>query len=273
MALVAYKENTKTRRFASKMEKPKKNFKAPKSLRSLLSKHAGRSHGLVTVRHQGGRHKRYYREIDFKRNKFGVEGSVEAIEYDPNRNVNIALVKYADGERRYILCPKDLKVGAKVVSGERVEIRVGNAMKLKSLPIGTVVHNIELTPGMGGQIARSAGIGVLLQAKQAPFAHLIMPSGEIRMVSLESLATVGVLGNEEYKNMKLGKAGRSRHMGIRPKVRGTAMDPDSHPHGGGEARSGVGRKRPMTKYGRPAVGNTRHKKKYSNRYIVKRRTK
>ncbi len=272
MSLVLYKDNTRTRRFASKMEKPKKNLSAPRGLKVLLTKHAGRSHGVVTVRHQGGRHKRYYRIIDFKRDKYGVQGSVEAIEYDPNRNVNIALVKYSDGEKRYILCPKDLKVGSNVVSGEKVEIKVGNAMKLKSLPIGTIVHNIEITPGKGGQIARGAGTGVLVQAKQAPVAHLIMPSGEIRMLPLEAMATVGALGNEEYKNMKLGKAGRSRHMGIRPSVRGTAMDPDSHPHGGGEARSGVGRKKPMTKYGRPAVGNTRNKKKYSARYIVKRRS-
>ncbi|MCL5784539.1 MAG: 50S ribosomal protein L2 [Patescibacteria group bacterium] len=271
MALIEYKEKTKTRRFASKLARPKKNKKAPKGLRVILPKKSGRSGGKITVRHQGGRHKRQYRLIDFKRNKFGVEGVVVALEYDPNRNVDIALIKYADGEQSYILAPKELKVGDKVGAGEKVEIRVGNAMKLKNLPIGTVVHNVELTPGRGGQIGRSAGTGLVLQAKQPPFAHLKMPSTEIRMVPLESMATIGVLGNEEWKNVKFGKAGRVRHMGIRPTVRGTAQDPRSHPHGGGEARSGVGRKKPMTKYGRPAVGNTRNKKKQSNKFILKRR--
>lgn len=271
MALVKYKEKTKTRRFASKLIRPKKSGSTKRGLLSILTKHSGRSHGKVTVRHQGGRHKRQYRTIDFKRDKFGIEGTVVALEYDPNRNVDIALVKYSDGEYRYILAPKTLKVKDTVKSGEKVEIKTGNAMKLKSLPVGTVVHNVELTPGKGGQLGRSAGTGLTLQAKQAPFAHLKLPSGEIRMISLESMATVGVLGNEEWKNLNLGKAGRKRHMGIRPTVRGTAQDPGSHPHGGGEARSGVGRKKPMTKYGRPAVGKTRKKKHLSNKFIIKRR--
>lgn len=271
MALVKYKEKTVTRRFASKLVRAGRNTDAPKKLRSLLQKHSGRSGGSITVRHQGGRHKRQYRAIDFRRDKLNVAGKVVALEYDPNRNVDIALIKYVDGDYRYILAPKDLKVGFDVKSGEKVEIRVGNAMKLKSLPIGTIVHNVELTPGKGGQVGRSAGTGLVLQAKQAPFAHLKMPSGEIRMFSLEAMATVGILGNEEWKNVKLGKAGRVRHMGIRPSVRGVAMDPASHPHGGGEARSGVGRKKPMTVYGRPAVGKTRKKKLLSNKYIVKRR--
>ena len=242
-----------------------------KNLKKLLKKHSGRSAGgMITVRSQGGRHKRYYREIDFKRNKFGVLGEVVGLEYDPNRNVEIALIKYKDGEFRYILSPKELKLGDKVVSDDKAEIKVGNAMKLKNITIGTLVHNIELTPGKGGQIGRSAGVGLQLLAKEGGFAHLKLPSGEVRMVSLESLATIGVLGNEDVKQEVIGKAGRSRHMGIKPNVRGVAQDPDSHPHGGGEGRSGIGRKTPMTKYGRPAVGKTRNKKKWTNRYILKR---
>lgn len=271
MPLVEYSEKTPTRRFSSKLIRAGKNPQAIKRLKRLLSKHSGRSHGTITVRHQGGRHKRQYRVIDFARNKFEVLGSVAALEYDPNRNVDIALVKYADGDYRYILAPKGLKVGESIQSGEKVELKLGNAMKLKNLPVGVVLHNVELTPGKGGQMGRSAGTGITLQAKQFPFAHLRLPSGEVRMVSLESMATVGVLGNEEWKNIKFGKAGRKRHMGVRPTVRGTAQDPRSHPHGGGEGRSGVGRKKPMTKYGRPAVGNTRNKTKQSNRMIVKRR--
>lgn len=271
MALVQYKEKTNTRRFASKLIRPVKNTEGIRGLRVILSKSSGRSGGKITVRHQGGRHKRQYRLIDFKRDKREIEGAVIALEYDPNRNVNIALVKYPDGEFRYILAPQGLKVGSKVEAGNKVEVKVGNAMKLKSLPIGTAVHNVELTPGRGGQIGRSAGTSLALQAKQPPFAHLKFPSGEIRMVPLEAMATVGALGNEEWKHLNLGKAGRSRRMGIRPTVRGTAQDPRSHPHGGGEARSGVGRKKPMTKYGRPAVGNTRKKGKLSNRLIIKRR--
>ena len=271
MALVQYKESTPTRRFASKMEKPKSNPDAPKGLRVILKKHAGRSFGKVTVRTQGGRHKRYYRMIDFKRSKFQIEGVVEALEYDPNRNVQIALVGYSDGEKRYILAPKELKKGDTVVAGERVEIRVGNALKLKNIPVGTPIHNVELTPMKGGQFGRSAGTSLSLQAKDNGMAHLKMPSGEVRMVSLECMATIGVLGNEEHKNMIIGKAGRKRHMGIRPKVRGVAMDPNSHAHGGGEGRSSVGRKKPMTVYGKPAVGKTRNKTKWTSKYILRRR--
>ncbi len=270
MALVTYKEKTPSRRFASHMEKPKRSKKI-RSLTSVLKKHSGRSRGQMTVRHQGGRHKRFYREVDFNRNKLGVVGVVEAFEYDPNRNVNIALIKYSDGERRYILCPKGLKVGDEVIADDRAEVRVGNAMKLKNMPIGTIIHNAELVAGEGGKIGRSAGTGLALQAKEGNVGHLKMPSGEIRMVSLDCYATVGILGNEEVKNINLGKAGRNRHLGIRPSVRGTAMDPHSHPHGGGEGRSGVGRKKPMTKYGRPAVGNTRKKNKWTSKYIVKGR--
>ncbi len=269
--IIQYKENTKTRRFASKIVKPRKNFDAPKRLKSLLGKNSGRSNGRITVRHQGGRHKRFYREIDFKRNKFGVSGVIETFEYDPNRNVNIVLVKYTDGERRYILAPAKLKVGDTIVSDEKAEVKVGNALKLKNAPVGTIIHNVELTPGKGGQLGRSAGIGLTIQAKEGGFAHLKMPSGEIRMVSLDSMATVGSLGNEDWKNVNFGKAGRKRHMGIRPSVRGVPMDPGSHAHGGGEGRSGIGRKRPMTVYGKPAVGKTRKKGKWTSKYILKRR--
>lgn len=243
-----------------------------KGLKTLLKKHSGRSAGgMVTVRSQGGRHKRLYREIDFKRNKFGVLGEVVSLEYDPNRNVDIALIKYADGEYRYILAPKGIKAGDKVVSGEKVEAKVGNAMMLKNITVGALVHNVELAPGRGGQLGRSAGVALQLLAKEGNFAHLKMPSGEVRMIPLASLATIGVLGNEEIRQEVIGKAGRSRHMGIKPNVRGVAQDPDSHPHGGGEGRSGIGRKTPMTKYGRPAVGNTRNKKKWTNKYRIKRR--
>ena len=243
-----------------------------KNLKTILKKHSGRGpSGRINVRHQGGRHKRYYREIDFKRDKFGVEGEVVALEYDPNRNIEIALVKYPDGEFRYNLGAKGNKVGDKVISGEKVEVKAGNAMKLKNIPIGTILHNIELNPGMGGQLARAAGTGIQLGAKEAGFGHLKLPSGEVRMVSLESMATIGQLGNEDYKNRVIGKAGRKRWMGIKPTVRGVAQDPDSHPHGGGEGRSGIGRKKPMTVYGRPAVGKTRNKKKWTSKYIIKRR--
>lgn len=247
------------------------NAIAPRSLRHILKKHSGRSGGRVTVRGQGGRHKRYYREIDFKRDKFGVVGEVLSLEYDPNRNVSIALIKYKDGEYRYILAPAGLKVEDKVLSGEKVESKAGNTMKLKNMTIGTLVHNVEIIPGYGGQLGRSAGVGIQILAKEGGYIHLKMPSGEIRMVSQEALATIGSLGNEEIKLRFLGKAGRSRHMGIKPTVRGVAQDPHSHPHGGGEGRSGVGRKKPMTKYGRPAVGKTRNKKKWTNKYILKRR--
>lgn len=242
-----------------------------KKLKTLLKKHSGRSRGVLTVRGQGGRHKRYYRQIDFKRDKFGVLGEVVSLEYDPNRNVQIALVKYEDGEYRYILAPKGMRIGDKVASGEKIEAKVGNAMRLKNVTVGALIHNVELSPGKGGQLGRSAGMALQLLAKEGNFAQLKMPSGEIRMVPLDSLATIGVLGNEEIRQRVLGKAGTSRHMGIRPTVRGVAQDPDSHPHGGGEGRSGIGRKSPMTKYGKIAVGKTRNKRKQSSRYIIKRR--
>ena len=243
-----------------------------KNLKTLLKKHSGRSAGgMVTVRGQGGRHKRYYREIDFKRDKIGVSGEIMELEYDPNRNVSIALIKYSDGEYRYILAPKGLKLGEKVISDEKVELKAGNAMRLQNITIGTLLHNVELIPGKGGQLGRSAGVGLQLLAKEGGYAHLKLPSGEVRKVVLGALASIGVLGNEDMKQRVIGKAGRSRHMGIKPTVRGVAQDPDSHPHGGGEGRSGIGRKKPMTKYGRPAVGKTRKKGIYSDRFIIKRR--
>lgn len=269
--LIAYKEKTQTRRFASRLEKPKNYLASPSRLKSLLPKKSGRSGGKITVRHQGGRHKRFYREIDFKRGKLNVKATVEAIEYDPNRNVPIALLKYEDGDKRFILSPKGLLVGDEVISGDKVEVKLGNALKLGNMQIGTVVHNVEIDPGKGGQLGRSAGTSLTIQAKEGEYVHIKMPSTEIRMISKNCMATVGALGNEDWKNIELGKAGRSRHMGIRPTVRGVAMDPGSHPHGGGEARSGVGRKSPMTVYGRKAVGNTRKKNKWTDKYILKKR--
>lgn len=272
MALTTYKPVTKTRRFMSTLVRPEDSgVRAPKHLKKLLKKHAGRSGGKITVRGQGGRNKRQYRLIDFKRNKFGVEGVIAGIEYDPNRSSNIMLVKYSDGAYNYMLAVNGLKVGDKVISNERTEVVAGNSMKLKNMPVGTIVHNVELIPGKGGQFGRSAGVGIALLAKEGGFAHLKLPSGEVRMVSLECSASIGTLDNDDWRSVVIGKAGRARHMGIRPTVRGTAMDPNSHPHGGGEGRSGVGRKKPMTVYGKPAVGNTRKKTKWTNKFIVKKR--
>lgn len=273
MGIVSYNPTTQGRRFSTRITRTKpSDVKAPGKLKSLLKKNSGRdASGKVTVRGQGGRHKRYYREVDFKRNKFGIVGEVVSMEYDPNRNVELALVKYSDGEFRYILAPKGLVVGDKVSSGDKVELKAGNAMKLKNIPVGSLVHNIELAPGRGGILGRSAGVAVQVLAKEGGFVHLKMASGEVRMISEVAMASIGQLGNEEWKNMSFGKAGRKRWMGIKPTVRGTAQDPDSHPHGGGEGRSGVGRKKPMTVYGRPAVGKTRNKKKWTSKYIIKRR--
>jgi large subunit ribosomal protein L2 len=243
-----------------------------KKLLNIKKKHSGRdASGQVSVRHQGGQQKRYIRTIDFKRNKFNITGKVIAIEYDPNRTCDIALVQYPDGEKRYILAPEGLKVLDTVVSGKGADIKTGNALCLSEIPVGTFVHNIELTPGRGGQIARGAGTAAIISAKEGEFVHLKLPSGELRKVRAEAMATVGQLGNIEWKNEELGKAGRSRHMGIRPTVRGVAQNPRSHPHGGGEGRSGIGMPSPKTFAGRKAVGNTRKKKKYSDKYILTKR--
>lgn len=243
-----------------------------KKLKVIKKKNSGRDvSGSITVRHQGGEHKRYLRNIDFKRDKIDISGRVISIEYDPNRTSEIALIQYADGEKRYILRPQELNLNDIVKVGQDVEIRPGNALPLGSIPMGTVVHNIELTHGRGGQLARTAGSFALVMAKEGDYVNLKLPSGEIRKVRGECLATVGVLGNIDRKNEVIGKAGRKRHMGIRPTVRGVAQNPRSHPHGGGEGRSGIGMPTPKTYAGRPAVGKTRRKKKYSDKFIIQRR--
>jgi large subunit ribosomal protein L2 len=243
-----------------------------RSLLRPIRENAGRNNtGRVTVRHQGGGHKRMYRLIDFKRNKHGVPARVDSIEYDPNRSARIALLVYADGEKRYILAPLGLKVGAQLMSGPEAEVRVGNALYVKNIPLGTVVHNVELQPGKGGQMARSAGTGAQVMAKEGDMAQLRLPSGEVRRVSIDCLATIGQVGNSDHANLNLGKAGRKRWMGIRPTVRGTAMDPNSHPHGGGEGRSPVGMAGPKTPWGKPALGYKTRKNKRTEKMIVRRR--
>lgn len=239
-----------------------------KKLKTIRKKNAGRSYGKVVVRHQGGEQKRFLRTIDFKRNKIGTIGKVVSLEYDPNRTAKIALVHYADGEKRYIIAPLDLKIGDKISSGKDSDIKSGNTLPLSSLPVGTVVHNVEINPGRGGQLARGAGTGAILQAKEGTYVHLKLPSGEIRRIQGKCTATVGVISNIDWKNEVFGKAGRKIRMGIRPTVRGVAQNPRSHSHGGGEGRSGIGLKRPKTYAGRPAFGKTRNPKKYSNKYIV-----
>jgi large subunit ribosomal protein L2 len=237
-----------------------------------LHENAGRNNqGRVTVRHQGGGHKRMYRLIDFKRNKHGIPARVDSIEYDPNRSARIALLVYADGEKRYILAPLGLKVGAQLMSGPEAEIRVGNALPVKNIPLGTVVHNVEFQPGKGGQMARSAGTGAQVMAKEGELAQLRLPSGEVRRVSVNCLATIGQVGNSDHANLNLGKAGRKRWMGIRPTVRGSAMDPSSHPHGGGEGRSPIGLPGPKTPWGKPAMGYKTRKNKRTEKMIVRRR--
>lgn len=244
-----------------------------RKLRKILAKKSGRdSSGQVSMRHQGGRQKRFLRIIDWRRNKFNLLARVLAIEYDPNRTAKLALVQYLDGEKRYILCPEGLKVDDQVASGEKVEIKVGNSLPLKNIPVGTMVHNVELYPGRGGQIIRSAGSGAMVVAREDSDTHLKMPSGEIRKVKSDCFATVGQVGNIDWKNVKIGKAGRKRLLGIRPTVRGVAQNPRSHPHGGGEGRSGIGMPSPKSPWGKPTLGKrTRKKKKYSNKYIVQRR--
>jgi large subunit ribosomal protein L2 len=247
--------------------------KPEKSLVVSLKKHSGRNNqGKITIRHRGGGNKIKYRIIDFKRSKDGVPAKVSTIEYDPNRSANIALVVYADGEKRYILAPEGVTVGTEILSGPEADIKPGNAMMLKDMPTGTVVHNIELKPGKGGQLARSAGMSAQLMAKEGEMALLRLPSGEMRYVRKECRATIGVVGNSSHENVTIGKAGRKRHMGIRPTVRGSVMNPNDHPHGGGEGRAPIGRPSPMTPWGKPALGyKTRKKNKHSDKYIVSRR--
>ena len=244
-----------------------------KSLTVTLKKHAGRNvRGKITVRHRGGGYRPKYRIIDFKRDIDGVPGTVATIEYDPNRTANIALINYADGEKRYIIAPNKLNVGDVIESGAEADIKVGNALPLANIPVGTIIHNVELKAGKGGQMVRSAGNGAQLMAKEGAFAQVRLPSGEVRKVHIGCRATVGEVGNLDHQNIQIGKAGRKRHMGIRPTVRGSVMNPNDHPHGGGEGRAPIGRPAPMTPWGKPAMGyKTRNKHKASNKYIVRRR--
>ena len=246
-----------------------------KSLIVTLKKTSGRNNqGKITVRHRGGGYKVKYRVIDFKRNKDGIPATVVGVEYDPNRTANIALLSYADGEKRYILAPLGLEVGQKVMSGENAEIRVGNALRMRDIPVGQTIHNIEMKPGKGGQLVRSAGMSAQLMAKEGKFATVKLPSGEMRLLPIDCKATIGQVGNIDHELITIGKAGRKRHMGIRPTVRGSVMNPNDHPHGGGEGRSPIGRPNPCTPWGKPALGyKTRKKNKHSNKYIVRSRNK
>ena len=245
-----------------------------RSLTEAIRKHGGRNNtGRITVRHRGGGHRRRYRIIDFKRDKFDMTAQVIGVEYDPNRSARIALLEYEDGERRYIIAPLGVKVGDKLANGERAEIRPGNALYIRDIPVGTQIHNIELLPGEGGQMARSAGVSGQLLAKEGIYAQVRLPSGEVRLVHERCMATIGQVGNTDHGNIKLGKAGRNRWKGWRPTVRGTAMDPASHPHGGGEGRSGIGLPGPKTPWGKPALGKRTRVNKRTDSFIVRRRGK
>ena len=274
MGIKQYKPTTPSRRgmSVSTFEEITKN-KPERSLTTSLKKHAGRnSYGRITVRHQGGGVRRKYRIIDFKRKKIDVPATVVAIEYDPNRSANIALIQYEDNEKAYILAPEGLKVNDKVMSGVNADIKPGNCLPISAIPVGTVIHCIELKPGKGAQMVRSAGNGAQLMAKEGKYAHVRLPSSEMRLVSVDCKATIGQVGNSEHENIKLGKAGRSRWLGRRPEVRGSVMNPNDHPHGGGEGKSPVGRPGPVTPWGKPALGyKTRNNKKASSKFITKRR--
>ncbi len=274
MAIKFYRPTTNARRNMSVTDYSELSKVAPeRSLLVSLKKNSGRnSYGRITVRHRGGGVRTKYRIIDFKRDKFDVPAKVESVEYDPNRSAFIALLKYEDGEKRYILQPVGLKVGDTVIAGPGADIKPGNALPLKNIPVGTVVHNVELYPGRGGQLARAAGNSAQLMAKEGIYALLRLPSGELRNVSAECMATIGQVGNLDHENVKIGKAGRKRHMGWRPTVRGSVMNPNDHPHGGGEGKSPIGRPGPVTPWGKPALGyKTRKNKKSSDKMIVKRR--
>lgn len=276
MAMKSFKPTSAGRRFMTVNKNDKITKKKPeKSLVISLNKNSGRNNqGKITVRHRGGGAKKKYRIIDFKRRKDGVVGTVTAVEYDPNRSANIALVKYIDGEKRYILCPKKLNVGDEVISGEKVEIEVGNALELRNIPDGTIIHNIELKPGKGGQLVRSAGNEAIVLGKDEKYVTVKLPSTEVRRILGTCRATIGRVGNEEHGNMVVGKAGRKRHMGRRPHVRGSVMNPNDHPHGGGEGRCPIGKASPVTPWGKKTMGlKTRKKRKKSNKFIVKRRKK
>ena len=273
MAIRNYKPTTPGRRKMSALVNEEITKSTPeKSLTVTMKKNSGRNNqGKITVRHQGGGVKRRYRIIDFKRNKLNVPGSVVSIEYDPNRTANIALISYADGEKRYIIAPKGLTVNDTVVSGENVDIKVGNALPIANIPVGTMIHNIELRPGKGAELARSAGASAQILGREDNYVMVRLSSGEQRKVLGTCMATVGVVGNEDSSLVKIGKAGRKRLMGIRPTVRGSVMNPNDHPHGGGEGRAPVGRKAPMTPWGKPALGLKTRKKKQSDKFIVRRR--
>ena len=273
MAIRNYKPTTPGRRKMSALVNEEITTSTPeKSLTVTIKKNSGRNNqGKITVRHQGGGAKRKYRIIDFKRNKVNVPGSVASIEYDPNRTANIALVSYADGEKKYIIAPKGLAVGDTVMSGENVDIKVGNALPIMNIPVGTMIHNIELRPGKGGELARSAGTSAQILGRENNYVMIRLSSGEQRKVLGTCMATVGEVGNEDSSLVKIGKAGRKRHMGIRPTVRGSVMNPNDHPHGGGEGRAPVGRKAPMTPWGKKALGLKTRKKKQSDKFIVRRR--
>ncbi len=273
MAMKKFKPTSPSRRFMTVESFEEITSTEPeRSLLAPLSKQAGRNNqGRITVRHRGGGHKRRYRIIDFKRDKDGIPAKVATIEYDPNRSAHIALLNYADGEKRYIVAPNGLKVGTTVMSGPEADIVVGNALPLQSIPVGTVLHNIELKPGKGAQMVRSAGASAQLMAKEGDFALIRLPSGEVRRVHVICKATIGQVGNIEHENVTIGKAGRSRWMGKRPTVRGVVMNPVDHPHGGGEGRAPIGRKSPLTPWGVPTLGHRTRKKKASDKYIVRRR--
>ena len=274
MGMKHFKAYTPSRRNMTVSDFEEITKKTPeKSLLAKKKKHAGRnSYGRITVRHQGGGNRQKYRIIDFKRNKDNMEATVIGIEYDPNRTANIALIEYTDGEKAYILAPQGLTDGDKVISGQNEDIKVGNCMPIENIPVGTLIHNIELNPGQGGKLVRGAGQSAQLMAKEGKYAHVRLPSGEMRLILAKCRATIGEIGNSDHSNMKIGKAGRKRHMGIRPTVRGSVMNPNDHPHGGGEGKAPIGHAGPMTPWGKPALGyKTRNKKKQSNKFIVKRR--
>ncbi|MEA1974943.1 MAG: 50S ribosomal protein L2 [Bacillota bacterium] len=276
MAIKSFNPTSAGRRFMTVNKNEKVSDKRPeKSLVVSLNKFSGRNNqGKITVRHRGGGAKRKYRVIDFKRRKDGVVGVVNAVEYDPNRSANIALIYYTDGEKRYILCPKKLNVGDKIVSGEKVDVEVGNAMELRNMPDGTIIHNIEMKPGKGGQLVRSAGNEAILLGKDKKYVIVKLPSGEVRKILGVCRATIGRVGNDEHSNVVIGKAGRKRHLGRRPHVRGSVMNPNDHPHGGGEGRAPIGRPSPVSPWGQKTMGlKTRKKRNQSDKFIVKRRKK
>ncbi len=274
MATKKFNAYTPSRRNMTVLDYKEITKKTPeKSLLAVKKEKAGRnSYGRITVRHQGGGNRQKYRIMDFKRQKDDMEATVIGIEYDPNRSANIALIQYEDGVKSYILAPENLKDGDKVISGKSADIKPGNCMEINSIPVGTLIHNIELNPGQGGKLVKAAGQSAQLMAKEGKYAHVRLPSGEMRLILANCRATIGVIGNSEYANVKLGKAGRKRHMGWRPEVRGSAMNPVDHPHGGGEGKAPVGHAGPLTPWGKPALGyKTRNKKKQTNKFIVKRR--